>query len=83
MFKNTYEKLLSYLKDNEYDLDIEGTYKYLTHLPTSNYTKVQLVTLKNELENKKKDLISIQNKTDKDLWLEDIEDLENEYKKNN
>tara|TARA_B110000259_G_scaffold188470_1_gene247811 strand:+ start:8137 stop:11625 length:3489 start_codon:yes stop_codon:yes gene_type:complete len=83
LFKNTYEKLLSYLKDNKYDLDVEGTYKYLTDLPTRNYTKDQLEKLKNELENKKKDLTLIQSKTDKDLWLEDIEDLENEYKKNN
>lgn len=66
------------LDDLEYPR-IDNTFDYLLTLPIRSLTKKRMDELNNNFDNKQTELNILQNKTEKDLWLEDLTQLENIY----
>lgn len=63
------------LEELEFDR-LEASYNYLTEMPISSFTEEKLEDLDNKRKVKNEELKYIENKTPKDLWCIDLDDLE-------
>jgi len=75
--KNELETLLT---EKKY-LKIENKFNYLIDLPIYKITKDEVVILENEIKNIKKLNEEIKNKSIQQMWLLDLDNLENKYDK--
>ena len=62
------------LKDRKYP-DQEGGYDYLLNLPVYSFTEEKIEALNKQVKNKQAEIDYITNKTDKELWRVDLEEL--------
>ena len=59
----------------------ESSYEYLLRLPVRTFTKEKIEALNKEIGELQTKKNTLKNKTEADLWKEDLEDFEQEYKK--
>lgn len=72
-----YKKLMNILdKKKFYKIDGENTYTYLTNISIYNMTSEKILELQNILKNKKHIYTEFKNKSIKQLWMEDLLELE-------
>jgi DNA topoisomerase-2 len=62
-------------------IKIDKNYDYLLNLQIKNFTKEKINKLKEELENNKIQLEIIKNKTEKEMWIDELDELVIEYNK--
>jgi DNA topoisomerase II len=60
---------------------INGNYNYLLHMQINSLTKKKADELKRSIEKWEKQIDDLENKTDKDLWREDLKKFKIAYKK--
>jgi DNA topoisomerase-2 len=79
--KKKYEDVVIMLTEKGYDkLDKEnGDYKYLTRMPMDSVTEENVDKLLREQENKLVELENIKNTTIYNMWLNELENLKQEY----
>ena len=58
----------------------EETYDYLLNLPNRSFTQNKLDILDKDIQSKETKLKTIQGKTPEDIWIEELENLEQKYK---
>jgi DNA topoisomerase-2 len=58
----------------------EETYDYLLNLPNRSFTQNKLDILDKDIQSKETKLKTIQGKTPEDIWMEELENLEQKYK---
>ena len=63
--------------------DDEPSYNYLIGMPIRSLTKKKIIELNNQRDKKEKEYISLQRKTPRQLWVNDLDEFLKEYKKNN
>ena len=63
--------------------DDEPSYNYLIGMPIRSLTKKKIIELNNQRDKKEKEYISLQKKTPRQLWVNDLDEFLKEYKKNN
>lgn len=73
--KNNFDKL-----GKNYD-DDNISYDYLLHMQIYNLSKEKIIELENKMNEKIKEYDDLYNKDVADIWLEELDHLENEYKK--
>ena len=61
---------ISYKKMQEYKVD--DSFDYLLRMPIYSITAEKISEIESELENLKKNLNELENKTQKKMWLEDL-----------
>ena len=61
----------------------EPSYNYLIGMPIRSLTKKKIIELNNQRDKKEKEYISLQKKTPRQLWVNDLDEFLKEYKKNN
>jgi DNA topoisomerase-2 len=78
--KKKKEEVTLMLSKKGYDLlEDDKDYKYLTKMPMDSVTEENVEKLFQEKEVKDKELISIKNKTIHEMWLQELEELNEEY----
>ena len=70
--------IIDYLEKNNF-LKVDDKYDYLTGLPIYVLTKEKYEQLKEQLKEKKQLIDDLKSKTDKDLYLEDLNELKQLY----
>lgn len=84
------EIVIKTLEERGYDKDPKkvtedgeeiGGYDYLLRMQIRTFTVEKVQKLKNDIESKLKELDALKKKSEKDLWLADLYEFENEYKK--
>jgi DNA gyrase/topoisomerase IV subunit B len=74
--RKTKDVIFKLLKDRNYPVHTEeNTYDYLIRMQISSLTSEKIEELEKMTSSKRKDLLTIQSKTDSDLWREDLESL--------
>ena len=68
-------------KDNGSDNDIAKSYRYLLDMKIRSFSKQKVDELNIEIEKLKNKLEEYLNKTEKDMWLSDLNEFETNYKK--
>jgi len=68
----------TYLESHNF-LKVDDKYDYLINLPIHSLTKEKYEQLKDQLKEKKKMIDDLASKTDKDLYLSDLEELKSIY----
>ncbi len=71
MRKQTEKDVEDYLKQEEFPKK-ENSFNYLLNLPMRMMTKEQMDKLQNEIDKVNQDINLLQNKTNKELWLDDL-----------
>lgn len=71
-------ELEKYLDTNNYLL-VNDTHDYLLRIPIYNLTKDKVAEIEDEYKKAEQTLTDIQNKTEKQMWLEELEIFEKEY----
>lgn len=71
MRKQTEEQVIEYLELEKYPKK-DNSYLYLLNLPMRTMTLDQMNKLKNEIEKIKKNIQTLQEKSNKDLWIDDL-----------
>jgi DNA topoisomerase-2 len=71
MRKQTEEQVIKYLEMEKYPKK-DNSYLYLLNLPMRTMTLDQMNKLKNEIEKIKKNIQTLQEKSNKDLWIDDL-----------
>jgi DNA topoisomerase-2 len=71
MRKQTEEQVIEYLELEKYPKK-DNSYLYLLNLPIRTMTLDQMNKLKNEIEKIKKNIQTLQEKSNKDLWIDDL-----------
>jgi DNA topoisomerase-2 len=69
-----------YLKDNDYLL-VNNSYDYLLRIPIYNITRDKVEEIEEEYRKAEGILNDIKNKTEKEMWLEELDMFEKEYLK--
>jgi DNA topoisomerase-2 len=64
--------------DNDTPNQLQKKYKYLTNIPIYNTTKEEIDKLNKQLQLKEKNRMDIFSKSIKDMWLDDLKELEKE-----
>lgn len=59
---------------------MDGDYGYLLRMPIYTFTKEKYEELLHEVDNLQKKLMMYESKTEKELWIEELNDLADEYK---
>ena len=59
---------------------VDGTYDYLLRIPISQITKEEMERLKESIKARKDEFLLAKNKSEKDMWIEDLDKLEKELK---
>lgn len=72
--KKSKEYITNLLKEKKY-YQVEGSYDYLLNLPIYALSEERINLLEKQVQNKQAELDYITNKTDKDLWRVDLEEL--------
>jgi len=67
--------------DEANEADAATGYKYLLKLPMDSVSEENVEKLRSEKEKKEKELAHLESKTTENLWQDDLEELEEEYKK--
>lgn len=68
------------LREKEYDvIDNDEDYRYLIKMPMDSVSEENVEKTLNELENKKKEIEMLKNKSNKDLWIEELHTLQTQY----
>ena len=70
-----------YDKENKKDTEEEGGYNYLLSMHVRTFTANKIKQLNNDIENIKDKLGNIKSTTEKQMWLNDLKEFENEYEK--
>jgi DNA topoisomerase-2 len=73
-------ELEKYLSDNDYLL-VNDSYDYLLRIPIYNLTKDKVQEIEDEYEKSQKHLNDIRDKKEQQMWLDELELFEKEYKK--
>ena len=73
-------ELEMYLASNDY-LVVNDSYDYLLKIPIYNITKDKVTEIEDEFKRAEESLNEIKAKTEKDMWLEELELFEKEYLK--
>ena len=69
-----------YKKGNDGNVDEGGSYAYLLNLPITSFTKEKLEKLKKEIDEARNVRIPfLEKQTEKQMWLKDLEELEQAY----
>ena len=63
-------------------LQKDANYDFLIKMPIYNLTKERIIELKEELSKIENEFNTLKRKTNKDIWLEELEHFEKEYNKN-
>jgi DNA topoisomerase-2 len=92
--RKTTAMMVQILKDRKYDVqqgddgkdskdgsDSGTGYKYLLKLPMDSVSEENVEKLRSEKEKKEQELVQLESKTTENLWQDDLEELEEEYKK--
>lgn len=69
------EKVIEILEKMKF-LKIENNYNYLLEIPIKNLTQDNIDKMEKEMNTLKKELLNLKNKTIKELYLEDLEEIE-------
>jgi len=70
------------LSNKGYDIiEEENDYKYLTKMPMDSVTQENIDKLEKNLMEKKNELEIISSQTIEKMWLQELENLQNEYNK--
>jgi DNA topoisomerase-2 len=78
--KKTKEFINNMLKEKNYDEVKEGDeYKYLIKMPMDSVTEENVKKILEDQEHMIKDLKELENITKEDMWLKELNDLNNEY----
>jgi len=78
--KKKREEVSLLLSKKEYDvLEEDKDYKYLTKMPMDSVTEENVAKLFQEKEIKDKELMDIKNKTIHEMWLQELDELSEEY----
>ena len=70
-----------YDREIKKDSDEEGGYNYLLSLHVRTFTANKIKQLNNDIANIKDKLGNIKATSDKQMWLNDLKEFENEYEK--
>jgi DNA topoisomerase II len=74
--------LIKELESKKYDKHYENkNYNYLLQMQLRSFTKEKIEELKNTINNLKKNLKVLINKTEKDIWLDELNEFEKHYNK--
>ena len=91
IFKKKKDEVTQILIDNDYpvfnlqgdimnpECDADGNYNYLTSMPIYTFTQERIDELKKQRENKNAELKELESKSEKDLWVNDLDVLLNKY----
>lgn len=74
------DDVISDLLTRKYDKK-ENNYNYLLTLPVRNFTEQQLQKLDKEIEDLTFKIKSLENTTEKEMWLKDLDEFQDEYEK--
>ncbi len=55
---------------------VDGNYNYLLRLPVSSMTREELISLKQQILDKKEEFLKVKGQSEADMWLEDLTVLE-------
>lgn len=75
IIKKEIEEIDKQLENNNY-IKVDNTYDYLTNMSLRSLTKNKIDELNKSINNKRYELDKLNNSTEYDLWLEDLEKLE-------
>ena len=76
------EQVNALLTERKYDkVDDDGDYKYLVSMPMSSLIDENIVKLRKERDDRKKELELLKKKTIQEMWLEELEQLADSYDK--
>ncbi len=78
--KRTKSEIISQLSNFNEIKEFDGGYDYLLRLPIYSLTKEKIDELMNKMSEKKSELETIQSKTEKQLWKDDLEALKKSIK---
>lgn len=74
--------IIKILKEYEFDMmDEDDDYKYLLKMPMDSVTEENVARILKEKGDKEVELEGLQKKSNENLWMDDIVELESEYKK--
>ena len=91
IFKKKKDEVINILQTNKYPVfnpsadvlkencDADGNYNYLTSMPIHTFTQEKIDELKNQQEMKKAEVDNIHSKSEKQLWIDDLDLLEEKY----
>ena len=80
IFKKKHAEIIEQLKQNKYPIiKNEEGYDYLIKMQIYLFTEEKINELNKQRDLKQIELTELTNKTEKDLWLEDLEELETKY----
>ena len=69
------------MEERGYDKDSEGKYNYLLNISVRGLTKNKIEVLTRKIGELTSSIETLMEKTEKDIWLEEIGEFEVEYKK--
>ena len=76
------EEIVSQLEKIDKIIKINDSYDFLLNMPMKSITKNMYEKLKETIKNLKEELTELKNKTEEQLWLEDLAELKAALKKN-
>jgi DNA topoisomerase II len=91
IFKKKKDEVIKILKKEKYPIfdigtdilkencDSEGNYNYLTSMPIHTFTYEKIEELKKQQETKKAEVDIILSKSEKQLWIDDLDELTEKY----
>jgi DNA topoisomerase-2 len=80
--RKKHEEVYEMLSNKGYDIiEEENDYKYLTKMPMDSVTQENIDKLEKNLMEKKNELEIISSQTIEKMWLQELENLQNEYNK--
>ena len=84
IFRRPEEDIIKELEDTGFSKvslgNKEKNYDYLLNLPNRNFTKNKLDQLQDNIDTKKQKLIEINSKEPQEIWIDELETLEEKYK---
>jgi DNA topoisomerase-2 len=79
--KKKKQEITNLLKEKKYDImDDDDEYKYLVKMPMDSVSEENVEKLVSEHSSKSAELVRIKNTTIQQMWLKELDILENEYK---
>ena len=80
IFKKKHAEIVEQLKKNKYPIIKKGEgYDYLIKMQIYLFTEEKVNELEKQRDSKEEELNELTNKTEKDLWLADLDELEAKY----
>ena len=64
------------------DKDIKNEYNYLLNLSVYSFTLEKVQELEDEINSNEQELECIKNTTEKDMWIKELDEFEQMYKRN-